>query len=70
MPVLRDCPGGCGERVGYAKYACRPCWLRLPRAHREAILAAYRTRQQAGGLAAHGEAMRAARDWFTANPRG
>lgn len=40
MPALRThtCPGGCGRDVANARYACLPCWSRLPVELRSAII--------------------------------
>lgn len=40
MTALRThtCPGGCGRDVANARYACLPCWARLPVELRAAII--------------------------------
>lgn len=57
-----ECPGGCGQQVDRAYYACRSCWLRLPGSLRQSILAAKRK------TTAHATAMYEAHEWFRANP--
>jgi hypothetical protein len=58
-PDQHDCPGGCGARVPRWKFACKPCWFRLPREIREKISAQYRR-----DAAAHRAAMREAMVWY------
>ena len=58
------CPGGCGADVPYERFACSGCWYRLPGDFRRRISRAWRS----GTVAEHGQAMRAARLWFVANP--
>jgi hypothetical protein len=59
------CPGGCGTQVAQHLFACRPCWSRLPRARRAAVMRGY----DAGPLGEeHTTAMVDALDWYAANP--
>ncbi len=30
MTTSHNCPGGCARHVIQAKFACPPCWRRLP----------------------------------------
>lgn len=53
------CPGGCGRQVPRHLYACKACWGRLPYDMQKAIRAT-----NGRDLAAHGQAMAAARQWF------
>lgn len=65
------CPGGCGRLVAFGRYACRPCWDRLPKPLRVAIVTAW-SRRNMGDLTAaataHRSAMHEAKRWFVANP--
>lgn len=31
MSPMHTCPGGCKKRVPNSRFACGPCWDRLPR---------------------------------------
>lgn len=63
-PGYHVCPGGCGELVGNARYACKPDWFRLPESLRRAIYSTVHARigVRAGVLAQ-------ARTWYRNNPR-
>jgi len=62
--ATHDCPGGCGRPVPRHRFACRSCWHRLPIDLRCPITANYRR-----DLAAHAQAMTAARRWYRGQPR-
>jgi hypothetical protein len=62
MNRTHECPGGCGARVERHRYACRPCWYRLPAPHRDAIR---RNRRHNEG---HALALHAASIWFAEHP--
>ncbi len=68
MSDTHDCPGGCGGQVPRHQLACKPDWFRLPLPLRKAINAAYLAR--ARNPTAHRAALRAAFDWYRANPAG
>jgi hypothetical protein len=55
------CPGGCRARVPYHRYACRPCWRRLPHRLRQAIVTTWRTDPPA-----HRRAIAEAAGWYAA----
>lgn len=59
------CPGGCGTQVDRTRYACRPCWFRVPKDMRQAIYAAW----HASDHSAHRAAMADAKVWLDAHPR-
>lgn len=61
--TTHPCPSGCGCQVPHYRYACPYCWARLPEGIKERIRSTHRR-----DLAAHGQAMRAARLWFADNP--
>lgn len=65
MPDTHACPG-CGADVPYAQLACKPDWFRLPKPLRDDITAAYRRRRS--DLRPHLLAVRAAVQWYGANP--
>lgn len=58
-----DCPGGCRVQVPHHQYACKRCWGRLPSKLQVAITGTNRR-----DMAAHGDAMAAARRWFAEHP--
>jgi hypothetical protein len=65
MPVPpHSCPGNCGRSVSRARFACLPCWERLPTELRAEISDAYRA-QPLGTR--HRAAMRAATEWYRSN---
>lgn len=65
MPTLtHPCPAGCGAVVLNHRFACRPCWYRLPRDLREPITATYRVDPDA-----HHHAMSDAVRWYADNPK-
>lgn len=53
------CPGRCGRTVPNHMFACRVCWLRLPRDLRQPITANYRRDRDA-----HSVAMADAGRWY------
>lgn len=59
-----SCPGYCGRDVANARYACLPCWDRLPSRLRVAIA-------QTAGLGllvpARRHALVSAAEWYKAN---
>jgi hypothetical protein len=57
-----DCPGGCGRPVPYQRFACGPCWYRLPVALRRAITSGWAHR--ADDPAVHRRAMTDATEWY------
>ena len=60
-----QCPGKCGREVASARYACVPCWSRLPQSHRVAII----DTSHLGTLEARRrDALVAAGAWFRDNP--
>lgn len=63
MPTTHECPGGCGSRVPRHRFACPPCWFRLPVPHRRAIERHHRRHTQSHSLAMH-----AAVNWFKEHP--
>lgn len=60
-----ECPGGCGQQVANAMFACKADWFRLPHALRSAVWAAWND----GDGAAHAHAMSNATRWYSENPR-
>jgi hypothetical protein len=61
------CPGGCGTPVQRDKLACPICWVRLPKALRAEVLAAYRKRL--AEPAAHMVVVARAYGWYRRNPQ-
>lgn len=63
-----ECPGGgCTERIGSDRLACRNCWFRLPKALRNEIWEAYRNRVGPEGYRRHRNAVQAAVEWYVEN---
>lgn len=58
-----DCPGGCGQQVRYAHFACKSCWFRLPEPLRQAIRDSFKRRTTRRSVALY-DAM----EWFRAHP--
>lgn len=63
-PRTHDCPGHCGRRVARPRFACVPCWYRLPIELRRAITHGWRKGALSGE---HRAAMFNARDWYDAH---
>jgi hypothetical protein len=61
---MHDCPGGCGERVIYARLTCIRCWARLPQPLRDDVNRAYR--QRGRNPVRHLRAVSAALNWYKA----
>jgi hypothetical protein len=60
--------------VAQDRFACRPCWARLPWEHRDRVMTTWRARRardaDSSHLVAHHHAMRDAEDWYTKHPKG
>lgn len=65
MTTGHNCPGGCARQVNQAKFACLPCWRRLPVDLRRPITQLYNR-----DLLGHLQAMSDARRWYRENPPG
>jgi hypothetical protein len=66
MNGVHGCPGCAVPGVPDHLLACGPCWGRLPRVYRNAVLAAWRNRSKAP--LGHLRAVGAARTWYRQNP--
>lgn len=64
-PTTHGCPGGCGAQVPQHQLACKPCWFRLPKPHRDAVNAAWRKDARL-----HRSALADALAWYRDNPGG
>lgn len=68
------CPGCGAPGLSRERFACRPCWARLPWEHRDRVMATWRARTRPGAdsshLLAHHHAMRDAEDWYARHPAG
>lgn len=60
-----ECPGRCGRIVADARYACVPCWTRLPQTHRNAVMS---TVDLGTADPRRRKALTDAGAWFKANP--
>lgn len=63
-----SCPGRCGRQVAAPRFACLPCWSRLPVRLRQDISTSYRNKNGGALSAAHRGAMAAAQVWYLDNP--
>jgi hypothetical protein len=58
-----ECPGGCGTQVARRRFACKPCWYRLPESYRDAIKRNHHRNTEARFVAVHN-----ATGWYMEHP--